>query len=71
MNAEIRQDLVSRAKKFVKGNDASHDVHHALRVLIIAEHIAEHEQADLDIMLAEKQKLYLKTMFENGFTLPN
>lgn len=29
------------------------------------------EQADLDIMLAEKQKLYLKTMFENGFTLPN
>lgn len=49
--------------------------HNTSPVIDIDEYEGSHEeykkeQADFDYMLAEKQRLYIKALFENGFTVP-
>ncbi|MFH1637157.1 MAG: HD domain-containing protein [Candidatus Woesearchaeota archaeon] len=51
MDAEIKNKLMEEAKKRISNHDPSHDISHTLRVLANAEHIAEKEGGNLDIIV--------------------
>ena len=50
MNKLLRKELVNIAKEKIN-NDPSHDINHALRVLVLSEKIAKAEAADFDIIV--------------------
>lgn len=51
MHRTLRSRLVALAQRRITGDDPSHDLHHALRVLANAERIARAEGADLDVIV--------------------
>ena len=51
MNDSLRKALLDTAHERIAGDDPSHDLGHALRVLSSAEHIAREEGADLDVVV--------------------
>jgi uncharacterized protein len=51
MNQDLRDQLITLAKKNISSKDRSHDFSHALRVLHNAERITEKESGDLDIII--------------------
>lgn len=51
MNKKLKAQLIKIAKNKISDNDPSHDIYHALRVLLIAEKIAFQERADMDIII--------------------
>jgi uncharacterized protein len=51
MNKYVKNKLLNIAEEKITGDDPSHDLNHALRVLSTAEKIASEEQADLDIVV--------------------
>lgn len=51
MNKKLKTKLIKIAKDRISNNDPSHDIYHALRVLLIAEKIATREKADRDIII--------------------
>lgn len=51
MNLELRTQLIEIAKQKIPNTDVSHDLEHALRVLLNAEMIASKEGWDLDIIV--------------------
>jgi uncharacterized protein len=51
MNAVIKNQLIEIAKAKISNQDVSHDLGHALRVLLNAEKIAKEENADFDIIV--------------------
>ena len=51
MNSTLRTYLISLARQHYTIADVSHDVNHALRVLANAEHIAQYEGGDPDVII--------------------
>jgi len=51
MNKILRNKLIGIAKEKISKDDPSHDINHALRVLVLSEKIAKAENADFDIIV--------------------
>lgn len=51
MTEDLKQQLIEKAREKQIKTDPSHDINHVLRVLYLAEKIAEQEKADLDIII--------------------
>ena len=52
MDRTLRETLIETARNRQPGSDPSHDFEHILRVLHLAEKLAESTEADLDILVA-------------------
>ncbi|MBU0459730.1 MAG: HD domain-containing protein [Nanoarchaeota archaeon] len=48
---DLRDRLIEEARKIIVDDDPSHDLDHALRVLVNAEHIAQFEGGDLEVIV--------------------
>lgn len=51
MQNDLKEKLIKIAESKINGDDPSHDLNHAFRVLSTAEKIAMEEKADLDIII--------------------